>query len=117
MKYDEAQKAGAMALFGEKYGDEVRVLDIGFSTRAVRRHARARTGDIGFFKIVSEAASRPASAASRRSPARARSPGCRRRRRRCCRSAAVLKAPSGGAAAKIAQVLENVRASRRSSPG
>ena len=54
MPIDEAQKLGAMMLFGEKYGDEVRVLDIGISPRAVRRHARARTGDIGLFKIVGE---------------------------------------------------------------
>ncbi len=54
MPIDEAKKPGAMMLFGEKYGDEVRVLDIGSLARALRRHARARTGDIGLFKIVSE---------------------------------------------------------------
>jgi len=70
MSSEEAVKSGAMALFGEKYGDEVRVVSMGMEERSEVRDQRSdaystelcggthvtRTGDIGFFKIISEGA-------------------------------------------------------------
>ncbi|MBS1215844.1 MAG: alaS [Proteobacteria bacterium] len=111
MKYDDAIKAGAMALFGEKYGDEVRVIGMSdFSTELCGGTHVRRTGDIGFFKIVAESG---VAAGIRRVEAvtgEGALEWVQAREAKLAEAARALKSNPEDLAPRIAQVLDNVRA-------
>jgi alanyl-tRNA synthetase len=114
MKFDAALKAGALAFFGDKYGDEVRVLSMGeFSIELCGGTHVRRTGDIGLFKIVSESG---VAAGVRRIEAVTGDGALawvQAQEGQLQDAATALKAPVGELTSKISQVVENVKALER----
>jgi len=115
MAYDDAIRAGALAFFGDKYGDEVRVVAMGegpegYSTELCGGTHVARTGDIGFFKIIAEGG---VAAGVRRVEAVTGAGALEYVQQidtRLGDIAAAIRSPVADAAQRIGQVIEQVKA-------
>ncbi|GAB2901763.1 alanine--tRNA ligase [Uliginosibacterium flavum] len=110
MAIEDAQKTGAMMLFGEKYGETVRVVDIGSSRELCGGTHVSRSGDIGFFKIVAESG---VAAGVRRVEAVTGENAMNyvlQRDAQLGELASTLKVPSSELGHKLSSVLDGVRA-------
>jgi alanyl-tRNA synthetase len=113
MKHDEAIRSGAMAFFGDKYGDEVRVLDIGSSRELCGGTHVRRTGDIGFFKVMSEGGIAAGVRRIEATTGEGALAHVQEQEARLQEAAAALKVPPQDVAQKIAQLTDSARSLER----
>ena len=113
MPIGEAQKLGAMMLFGEKYGDDVRVLDIGSSRELCGGTHVARTGDIGMFKVTGEGGVAAGVRRIEATTGKGALAWVQAQERALAGVASALKAPVGELESRIAQLQEQAKAAER----
>ena len=113
MPIADAQKQGAMMLFGEKYGDTVRVLDIGSSRELCGGTHVARTGDIGLFKVLGESGVAAGIRRIEATTGKGALAWVQAQEAKLAAAAAALKAPVAELEAKIAQLVEQSRAAEK----
>jgi alanyl-tRNA synthetase len=110
MSYDKALETGAVALFGEKYGDQVRVIGMdGFSTELCGGTHVDRSGDIGLFKIYSETGVASGVRRIEAATGAAALNYTQDREGKLLEIASVMRAAPDEAEGRLAQIMENVR--------